>query len=317
MSRYLVRRILQSIPLLFGISLLVFLMMHVIPGGPLGAYAQHVGARAEDIARLKQQLGLDQPVPVQYVRWLDRWVHGDWGQSYKTRRPVIVEIMSRLPNSLLLMTISFLVAISVGVLAGIIAAWKQYSWADILVTSLAFIGICMPVFWFGLLLLIFLAVNTKLLPAGGMYTLGAPFSITDRIRHLILPVIAVAFQLSGGYARYVRTGLLEVLAEDYVRTAYAKGVHPRVVMIRHVLRNSLIPLVTVVGSQLSWIVGGFVITESIFSWPGMGRLFWTATVEQDYPVIMGVVMLVSIAVVFFNLVTDILYAVLDPRIVYE
>jgi peptide/nickel transport system permease protein len=215
------------------------------------------------------------------------------------------------------MSVSFALAVVVGVTAGIIAAQRRNSALDIGVTTVAFIGVAMPVFWFGLLLLIFLAVKFRVLPAGGMYTIGAPFSITDRIRHLILPVTAVAFQLSGGYARYVRTGMLEVLGSDYIRTANAKGLHPWVVIGRHALRNALTPLVTLVGTQLPWIVGGFVITESIFSWPGMGRLFWAAAVEQDYPVIMGVAMLVSISVVSFNLVVDVLYAVLDPRITYE
>jgi peptide/nickel transport system permease protein len=317
MAPYVIRRLLQAIPLLLAISLFSFFLMDAMPGGPLGAYGQRVGARAEDIERLKHQLGLDRPVPVQYVMWLGRWVRGDWGQSYKSKLPVRTEIMSRLPNSLLLMSTGFAVAISVGVTAGVIAAWKRYSMFDYFVTTLAFIGVCMPVFWFGLLLLMFMAVKFKLLPAGGMYTLGAPFSITDRLQHMILPVIAVAFQLTGGYTRYIRTSLLEVLDQDYIRTATAKGLRWRTVMTHHALRNALIPLVTILGMQLPWIIGGFVITESIFSWPGMGRLFWTASIEQDYPVIMGVVMLVGVAVVFFNLLADILYGLLDPRIAYE
>ncbi len=288
-----------------------------MPGGPLSAYTQHAGARAEDIERLRHQLGLDQPVPVQYVRWLGRWLRGDWGQSFKTRLPVITEIMGRLPNSLVLMSISFAVAIVIGVTVGIIAAQSRNSALDIVATSVAFVGVAMPVFWLGLLLLILLAVKFHVFPAGGMYTIGAPFSLADRIRHLVLPVVAVTFQLSGGYTRYVRSSMLEVLGSDYIRTAKAKGLHPAAVLVRHALRNALIPLVTLIGTQLPWIVGGFVITESIFSWPGMGRLFWAAAVEQDYPIIMGVAMLISISVVFFNLVVDVLYALLDPRIAYE
>ncbi len=317
LGSYVARRFILSVPLLFGISLFLFLLMHAMPGGPLSTYTQHAGARAEDIARLRHQLGLDQSVPVQYVRWLGRWLGGDWGQSFKTRLPVKSEIFARLPNSLLLMSTSFLIAIIVGVTVGIVAAQKRNSAVDVVATTVAFIGVAMPVFWLGLLLLILLAVKFRVFPAGGMYTLGAPFSLADRIRHLVLPVIAVAFQLSGAYARYVRSSMLEVLGSDFVRTANAKGLHPRIVLLRHALRNALIPLVTLIGTQLPWMIGGFVITESIFSWPGMGRLFWAAAVEQDYPIIMGVAMLISIAVVIVNLVVDVLYAILDPRITYE
>lgn len=317
MGAYIVRRILQSIPLLLGISVLVFALLQIIPGGPMGHYMRVQGANPEDIARLREQLGLDKPAPVQYVNWLTGWLRGDWGKSYITREPVRDIVAFRLPNTILLMGCSFTLALIVGITAGIVAALKQYSILDNLLTIFSFIGFSVPVFWLGLIMILVFTVKLGLLPGGGMYTLGQPFSLTDRIRHLIMPVSAAALYNAGIYSRYLRSSLLEVINLDYIRTARAKGLRERAVFVGHALRNALVPLVTIVAMDLPWLFGGAVLTETIFSWPGMGREFWKASLEQDYPVILTMVMLVAAAVVVFNLLADILYAYLDPRIRYD
>jgi peptide/nickel transport system permease protein len=317
MIAYIIRRILQSIPLVLGISVLVFGLLQLIPGGPMGHYMRVQGANPEDIARIREQLGLDKPAPVQYVNWLTGWLRGDWGKSYITREPVRDIIAFRLPNTILLMGCSFTLALIVGITAGIVAALKQYSILDNALTIFSFIGFSVPVFWLGLIMILFFTVNLGWLPGGGMYTLGEPFSLTDRIRHLIMPVSAAALYNAGIYSRYLRSGLLEVINLDYIRTARAKGLRERAVFVGHALRNALIPLVTIVALDLPWLFGGAVLTETIFSWPGMGRQFWKSALDQDYPVILAMVMLVALAVVVFNLLADVLYAYLDPRIRYE
>jgi peptide/nickel transport system permease protein len=317
MTSYILRRVLQSIPLLLGISILVFALLQIIPGGPMGHYMRVQGANPEDIARLREQLGLDKPAPIQYLNWLLGWLRGDWGKSYITREPVRDIIAFRLPNTMLLMGCSFTLALIVGISAGIVAAVKQYSILDNLLTIFSFIGFSVPVFWLGLIMILVFTVKLGWLPGGGMYTLGEPFSITDRLRHLIMPVGAAALYNAGIYSRYLRSGLLEVINLDYIRTARAKGLRERAVFVGHALRNALIPLVTIVALDLPWLFGGAVLTETIFSWPGMGRQFWKAALDQDYPIILAMVMLVALAVVFFNLLADVLYAYLDPRIRYE
>jgi peptide/nickel transport system permease protein len=317
MTAYIIRRVLLSIPLLLGISILVFGILQIIPGGPLGHYMRVQGANPEDIAILKKQLGLDQPAPVQYVNWLTRWLKGDWGKSYITREPVLDIIAFRLPNTMLLMGLAFTLALIVGITAGIVAALKQYSILDNMLTIFSFMGFSVPVFWLGLIMILVFTVKLGWLPGGGMSTLGEPFSLVDRIRHLIMPVSAAALYNAGIYSRYLRSSLLEVINLDYIRTARAKGLRERIVFSRHALRNALIPLVTIVALDLPWMFGGAVLTETIFSWPGMGREFWKASLEQDYPVILSIVMLVAVAVVVFNLLADVLYAYLDPRIRYN
>jgi peptide/nickel transport system permease protein len=316
-TAYIARRILQSIPLLVGISVLVFGLLQIIPGGPMGHYMRVQGANPEDIAILRKQLGLDKPAPIQYVNWLVGWLRGDWGKSYITREPVKDIIAFRLPNTILLMGCSFGLALIVGITAGIVAAVKQYSILDNVLTIFSFIGFSVPVFWLGLIMILIFTVRLGWLPGGGMYTLGEPFSLTDRIRHLAMPVAAAALYNAGIYSRYLRSGLLEVINLDYIRTARAKGLRERVVFVRHALRNALIPLVTIFAMDLPWLFGGAVLTETIFSWPGMGREFWKAALDQDYPVILAMVMLVAVAVVVFNLLADVAYAYLDPRIRYD
>lgn len=316
MTKYIIRRLLQTIPLLLVVSLLTFILIQLMPGGVMGAYGSAAGT-GEDLARIQEQLGLNRPPHEQYLAWLGRFLVGDWGRTLVSKQLVQPLIFDALPRTILLIGTSMLVGLTIGIVFGVISAIKQYSWVDMVVTTISFVGLSTPVFWSGLILILIFAVQYGVLPAGGMYTVGQPYSFEDRIRHLILPTIAIAFPLAGEYTRYVRSGLLEVLHQDYITTAYAKGLAPRVVMTRHALRNALIPLVTILGLQLPWMIGGFVVAESIFSWPGMGRLLWQSAQERDYPLMMSITLLVASAVLFFNLLTDLVYAWLDPRIAYD
>jgi peptide/nickel transport system permease protein len=287
-----------------------------MPGGVMGAYGSAAGT-GEDLARIQEQLGLNRPAHEQYLAWLGRFVVGDWGRTLVSKQLVQPLIFDALPRTLLLIGISLLIGLMLGIIFGTISAIKQYSWIDMVVTTISFVGLSTPIFWSGLILILIFSVRLGWLPGGGMYTVGVDYSLEDRIRHLILPVIAIAFPLSGEYTRYVRAGLLEVLHQDYITTAYAKGLRARAVMSRHALRNALIPLVTILGLQLPWMIGGFVVAESIFSWPGMGRLLWQSAQERDYPMMMSITLLVAASVLFFNLLADLAYAWLDPRIAYE
>lgn len=316
MVTHIVRRVLESIPLLLGITVLVFGIANLLPGGPMAYYSRVAGARAEDLELIRHQLGLDQPLPVQYVKWLGRWIQGDWGTSYHSREPVVQIIKSRFGPTALLLSIALAISLVVGLGTGIVAALKQYSLVDNVLTIFAFIGFCVPVYWLGLIMIYVFTMKLGWLPGGGMYTLGEPYSLGDRLMHLVMPVAAAALYPSGMYARYLRSGLLEVINLDYIRTARAKGLKERAVLFGHALRNALIPVVTIVAMDIPWLFGGAVLTETIFSWPGMGRQFWTSAMNHDYPVLMSWVMLMGIAVVVCNLLADILYSVLDPRIRY-
>jgi peptide/nickel transport system permease protein len=306
------------------ISVIVFALMQFIPGGPLAVYENDLGTTAADMQRLREQFGLDSPTPVQYLHWLDAAMHGDWGNSFVTGRPTLVEIGERLPNTLLLSGTAFLIALLIAIPLGILSAFHQYSWFDHLMTLLAFAGHSIPVFWLGLILLLIFNILLKnpltggpLLPGGGMFTIGAPFSLEDRATHLALPVSALVIFNLATYIRYVRAGLLDVLHQDYIRTAYAKGQAAWPVLLKHALRNAILPLVTVIGLELPSLAGGALVTETIFAWPGMGRLFFNSIERADYAVIMGIMMLTSTLVVGFGLLTDIAYAWLDPRIRFE
>jgi peptide/nickel transport system permease protein len=312
---YILRRLVQAIPILLGVSLLTFVLIKLMPGGVMGAYGAH-GSGA-DMARIQEQLGLNRPAHEQYLAWLGRYLTGDWGTTLISKQPVQPVIFNALPNTILLIGVSLVFGLGLGLVFGVVSAVKQYSALDMVVTTISFIGLSTPVFFSGLLLILIFSVHLRWLPGGGMYTVGQPYSLEDRLLHLIMPVAAIAFPLSGEYTRYIRASLLEVLHEDYMRTARAKGLRERFVLVRHGLRNALIPLVTILALQLPWMIGGFVVTESIFSWPGMGRLLWQAAQERDYPMMMSITVLVAAAVLFFNLLADLVYGFLDPRITYE
>jgi peptide/nickel transport system permease protein len=313
---------LQNIPLLLLVSIVIFGILQAAPGGPLTPYLQNPHITQADIIRLKHNLGLDQPVYVQYLKWLWQVVRGDFGWSTSNSEPVIQAIVERLPATLELMGSAFTLSIGAGVLFGIVSALRQYSWLDYLITTFAFFGQSMPVFWFGLMLqLAFSVVGITAfgyhisLPSAGIST-SDTFDLGDRIQHLIMPTIVLSLAFIAQYSRFMRSSMLEVIRTDYMRTAAAKGVSQRAVVLKHGLKNALIPLVTVVALTLPGLVAGAVITETIFAWPGMGRLFINALGQFDFAVLMGYLVMVSFLVVFCNLLADICYAWLDPRVKY-
>ncbi len=303
-------------------SIVLFTILQYAPGGPLTPYLQNPHITEADIIRLKHNLGLDQPGYVQYFKWLFRVLQGDFGWSMSNSEPVSQAILERLPATLELMGCAFVFSLAIGVTAGIISAVKQYSWLDYTVTTLAFFGQSMPVFWFALMMqLAFSVVGISAfgyrisLPSAGISTSDA-FDIWDRLQHLILPTVVLSLLFIAQWSRFMRSSMLEVVRTDYMRTAAAKGVSQRAVILKHGLKNALIPLVTVIALSLPGLVAGAVVTETIFAWPGMGRLFINALGQFDFALLMGYMMLVSFLVIFFNLVADLCYAWLDPRVKY-
>ena len=317
MLSYIARRLLQMIPLLFGITIVLFGVIQAAPGGPEAALLE--SDRFIDpavIEAYRVRLGVDQPVPVQYARWLGAAVRGDLGVSFSTTRPVAEMIFERLPATLELMGASFLVAALLAFGLGVMSAARQYSWFDHIGTGVSFVGIAMPVFWFALILQLVFAVWLRWLPVAGTETVGAT-SLGDHLLHLVLPATVLSFRYVAGWSRYLRSSMLDTLRSDFVRTARAKGLSERVVVWGHALRNAMIPVVSVMALNLSGLFSGAVITETIFAWPGIGRMFVQAMFSRDYPLLMGILLLGSTMVVFFNLIADILYGILDPRIRYE
>ena len=317
MTAYIGRRILQMIPLVFGISVILFAVIQAAPGGPEGALLE--SGRFVDpqvIEAYRERLGLDQPVYVQYVRWLGAAVSGDLGISFSSTRPVAEMILERLPATLELMASAFLLAAVVALGLGVFSAVRQYSVFDYFGTGLSFVGIAMPVFWFALILQLVFSVKLGWLPVAGTETVGAT-SLGDHLMHLVLPAVVLSFRYIAGWSRYLRSSLLGVLRADYVRTARAKGLPETAVVGIHALRNALIPLVSIMALNLAALFSGAVITETVFAWPGIGRMFVQAMFARDYPLLMGILMMGSVMVVVFNLVADILYGILDPRIRYE
>jgi peptide/nickel transport system permease protein len=300
----------------------IFSILQLAPGGPLTPYLQNPHITEADIARLRHNLGLDQPVYVQYFKWLWQVVRGDFGWSMSNSEPVTQAIVERIPATLELMGSAFILSIGAGVLFGIVSAVRQYSWLDYLITTFAFFGQSMPVFWFALMLqLAFSVVGITAfgyhvaLPSAGLATQDT-FDLGDRVQHLIMPTIVLSLAFIAQYSRFMRSSMLEVIRTDYMRTAAAKGVSQRAVLLKHGLKNALIPLVTVIALTLPGLFAGAVITETIFAWPGMGRLFINALGQFDFALLMGYLVMVSFLVIFCNLLADICYAWLDPRVKY-
>ncbi len=316
MQQYAIRRTLQAIPLLLGITLLSFLIIQAAPGDPAQILI-NPEASAEDVARIRTALGLDKPVYVQYWRWLTSMLRGDMGRSFLDGEEVFRKIANRLPNTLKLTGCALLFALIIAVPLGIICATKQYSILDYLSTVFAFIWVSMPSFWFALMLILVFCVWLRWLPSHGMRTYGAPFSLVDQLRHLILPMLALGLRQLAGLTRYTRSSMLEVVRQDYIRTARAKGLHERVVIYKHALRNALIPVITILGLSLPGLFGGAVVVENVFAWPGMGRLAVQAAFTRDYPVTMGVLVIAASMVVLGNLLADLAYGFVDPRIRYD
>jgi peptide/nickel transport system permease protein len=343
MTNYILRRLAQAVPQLFIISMILFLLMQAF-GDPIATLGGRTPPRPEDKERLRRQLGLDQPVYMQYVTWLigNDWrkidldgdgspetygkrkgiLRGDWGNSLVTRRPVLEMIGDRLPNTLILMITAELVIIIFSLMIGLYSALRPYSFWDNLITGLSFVGYSMPVFWLALMLMYIFAVNFRqwglpYLPTVGMFDPEVGKTPAEVIKHMILPVATLAIISTAGYSRFVRSSVLEVLSQDYVRTARAKGVRAFTVVVRHALPNAALPFITLIGLDIPFLLAGAVVTERIFAWPGMGRLFIDHTARADFPMLMGILMLISIAVVVFQIITDVVYSFVDPRIRLE
>ena len=320
MGRYIARRAIEALPLLLLVSIILFSIIQ-LTGDPLAAYTVDSTLTGDDLVRLRHYYGLDQPVPLQYLRWLGNVLSGNWGTSFVSNVPVVELIAQRLPNTLLLVASSYSIILVAAIVLGTYTAVHQYSAFDHVVTSLAFVGISVPSFWLGLLLLIFFAVQTRNMglpyfPAGGMYDLAIGPTVPQVLWHLVLPSVTLATVVAASYIRYVRASMLEVIRQDYVRTARAKGLAEAVMLRRHAFKNAAIPLVTLIGLDLPRFLSGSVVVESIFAWPGMGRLFWEEAQRTDIPVLMAVLTFTSVLVVVFNLLADVAYAYLDPRIRY-
>ncbi|MEC1261543.1 ABC transporter permease [Bacillus swezeyi] len=316
MITYIIRRTLMSIPILFGITILSFAIMKAAPGDPM-ALMMDPTISAGDREKFIEKYGLNEPEHIQYLKWLGNMVQGDFGTSIVRKgTPVTDLIVARLPNTLLLMLVSTILALLISIPLGVLSARRPYSKLDYGITFTSFIGLAVPNFWLGLILIMFLAVNLGWFPTGGVMTLNAGFSLWDRIHHLILPAFVLATADMAGLTRYTRSSMLDVLRQDYMRTARAKGFKENRVVYKHGLRNGLLPVITIFGLMIPSFIGGAVVTEQIFSWPGLGKLFVDSAFQRDYPVIMAMTVISATLVVIGNLIADILYAMVDPRIEY-
>jgi len=342
-TRYLIKRLMQGIPLLFIISVVLFALMMSM-GDPVATMGGRRVTRAADYERLKRQLGLDKPIYTQYLYWLvgNTWtridldgdgvaeapgtrlgiLRGDFGTSLVNRKPVMQVISERIPNTLILMLTGELIVILGALLVGVYSALRQYSLLDHVVTALSFIGYSMPIFFIALLLMTVFAVLFKrwglpYLPTVGMFDPQVGKTFGQVVYHMVLPVISMSVVSLASYSRYIRSTMLDVLNQDYIRTARSKGLPRRSVIFIHALKNASLPIATIVGLDLPFLLGGAVITERIFAWPGMGRLFLDHVSRADTPVVMGILMLVAVAVIVFQIITDVVYAWLDPRIRYD
>ncbi len=323
---FIVRRMVYSIGVLAMVCVIVFSLVRAT-GDPLARLRMNPRITPADIARLEAQMGLDQPKVVQFFYWLGDTVsgEGEWSRSFTHKAPVFPIIWDRFQNTLVLVTFSVAFALAVALPLGIYSALRQYSKFDYAATALSFFGFSMPIFWFGLILQLLLGyqlmqwlnLREPLFYTASMYSAGAEFDILNRLRHLVLPVLTLSLATIAGWSRYQRSAMLDVINMDYLRTARAKGLPERVVIGKHALKNALTPVVTVVALDMAALLGGAVVTETIFAWPGMGRLFFQALEQRDFPMVMGVVIFTSVILVVFNLLADIVYGFLDPRIRYE
>lgn len=312
---YALKRVGYAFVVLLAVSVVTFAIVRLAPGGP--SLLADPKLTAEEVRLIEARLGIDRPVPEQFVLWLSRLARGDLGNSFLYQTPNVATILTRLPNTLLLAGVSLALSLLVAIPAGLAAAARPNGVLDRSLGVLSLMAVAVPVFWLGLLLIILFAVVLRVLPAGGMETPGLDGSLPDRLRHLVLPVLVLSSASVAEIFRYTRSSVLSVQRQDFVRTARAKGLPERLLRYRHVLRNALIPVVTVVGLQLPRLIGGAAVTETIFSWPGMGRLGVEAALSRDYPLIMAITLFVAASVVSFNLLVDLLYPLLDPRIRLE
>ena len=318
MLKYIIKRVLKAIPMLLAVSIVIYALLQAMPGDPIDMYLENPSATPEAIEAIKKAYGLDQPVHIQYLNWLKGIVTGDWGRSFMSRRPVLELIGEKLAPTLQLSGTAFLIALVIAIPLGISGAIRKGKFFDNATSTVTFLGISMPAFWFGMMLQLLFAVQLQWLPTAGRTSLtgGDVGSFTDVLRHLIMPSIVLSLIYIASWARYARSNFIEVLNQDYIRTARAKGLREKTVYTVHALRNALIPLVTVVMLDIPAIFSGAVVTETVFAWPGMGSFFNDALNKQDFPVLMGILMINAVLVIVSNLIADILYAILDPRIKY-
>lgn len=320
MGRYIIRRVLQAIPLLFLVSIAMFGLIHLLPGGPVGAFL-NPRLSAQGRANIEARFGLNDPLPIQYIKWLGNALQGNFGFSFATNQPVLQVLGEHFPSTLELFITALAVALIIAIVLGTISAVRQNSATDYVVTSLAYFGLSMPVFFFALIVQEIFGVKLHILPTSGVATAGVTYdafnAAWDNVNHLLLPMLVLATGFIAEWSRYLRSSMIEVKKQDYVRTAQAKGVGTVAVLMRHALRNALIPLVTAVAIDFGAIAGGAAITETVFAWPGVGRLFLDSLESRDYPVLLSMLVLAAVCVIAANLIADILYAVIDPRIRYS
>ena len=320
MTKYIIQRILISIPVFLGVTMLVYGLYALSPGDPviniIGMEA-YMRMGAEQIEKVREQYGFNQPWTVRYMRWLGSALQGDLGYPLKGAKPVVEQLKERVPPTLLLMGTALLLAMITGVPIGIVMAMKQYSVLDMVLTVLVFAQLSLPSFFVGLGCIYIFALKLGVLPVYGMETIGAPFSLADRIEHLIMPATILGLASAGTWARYTRASMLDVMRAEYVTTARSKGLRERIVVVRHIFRNALLPIVTIIAADLPALLSGAIITEQIFQWPGIGMLTVKRTAERDYPVLMGITVLSAVMIIVSNLLADIVYAAVDPRIRYN
>jgi len=316
--RYLIRRLLQAIPTLWAVSVVMFGIIHLAPGGPMAMYAANPNVDQAELDRIEERLGLNDPLPIQYAKWLRGMLTGDWGLSYKFGRKVTAILSERIWPSIQLVFVSLTIALIFSIPFGIFTALYRNRFVQYISNTVAMLGVSIPTFWLGMVILLFFSVKMRIIPSGGMMSIGAEgLNLWDRLYHIIPPAAVLATLHIAGWSRYVRSSMLEVIGQDYIRTARSKGLAERKVIYRHALKNALLPLITLVGLQGGRLIGGAMITEVVFAWPGMGRLLAESLSGRDYPVLMASFMLMSLLVILGNLLADLGYGFVDPRIRLE
>lgn len=316
MLQYIVRRLLIALPVLLGVTVINFYIINLAPGDAVDRLIDP-GMTQESIRRQREELGLLDPIHVRYAKWLGNLLQGNLGRSFSNQKPVAERIGERVGPTLTLTVTALVFAYLIAIPIGVISATRQYSWIDYGSTVLGLVGISLPSFFLGLGAIYIFSLKLDLLPTGGMITIGGPGDLLDRLQHLVMPALVLGLGSAGSVMRYTRSSMLEVLRQDYMRTARAKGLPDRKVVYKHGLRNAAIPIVTILSFQITALIGGAIITEQIFQWPGMGRLVLEGISQRDYPMIMGINILTAVMVVASNLLADTIYALVDPRISYS
>lgn len=317
MLKFILYRFLHAIPLILIVTIISFAIITLAPGDPVYMFVNPEQASPQDLELIRSELGLDKPIPVRYAIWLGNALRLDFGKSFLTGRPVMDMIFEFLPNTITLALAATIFAFCIALPAGIISAVKRNSVADYFFSTISFIGVSLPGFWFGLMLILVFSLKLGWLPTAGMRENFDAFVLSDRIRHIILPMLVLGMAQMAGVMRQLRGAMLEVIRQDYIRTARSKGLKEIIVIMKHAFRNALLPIITMLGFIIPGLVNGAVITETIFSWPGIGRMAIAASFNRDYPVIMGNLIIASIMVIIGSMIADILYAVADPRIKYN